>query len=114
MLTLIRILKARTRTPTDCTFLWVNGVDSGLPDNVGYRIKRAAGPCRVVTGRACSNALKGLPSVWWPLDRSWIVVTQVDMNSTFVGCDREVLAELLDEESLEVFEVSRDDLLERD
>jgi hypothetical protein len=114
MRTLIRILEVRTRTPDDCTFLWVNGVDSGLPDNVGYRINRAAGPCRVVTGRACSDALIGLPSVWWPLDHSWIVVTQVDMNSTLVGCAREVLSELVAEESLEVFEVSRDDLLERD
>ena len=38
----------------------------------------------------------GSPNLWWPEDRAWCVATEIDLNSTYVGCDK----------------VCRDDLLE--
>ncbi|HEY7282036.1 MAG TPA: hypothetical protein VID47_10620 [Actinomycetota bacterium] len=35
------------------------------------------------------------PSAWWPHDRAWVVVTEIDSNSTYVGGSREVSAEIL-------------------
>ena len=26
-------------------------------------------------------------SLWWPDDRAWCVATEIDLNTTYVGCD---------------------------
>jgi hypothetical protein len=114
MESLIGILEGRTSAPSDCTFLWVHGVDSGLSEEAATWVNRAAGRCQVMTGMACSDAMEYLPSIWWPGDLSWIVITEVDMNSTFIGCDRETLNALLNDEHLEAFEVSRYDVLAKE
>jgi hypothetical protein len=35
------------------------------------------------------------PQLWWPGDRSWVVVTDIDLDVTFVGVDRLRAARLL-------------------
>jgi hypothetical protein len=44
------------------------------------------------------------PNVWWPDDRAWLVHTEVDYHSTYVGGSRSLVEELLasDLECLEV------------
>lgn len=29
-----------------------------------------------------------LPSLWWPDDRAWCLATEIDLNTTYVGCSR--------------------------
>jgi hypothetical protein len=28
------------------------------------------------------------PNIWWPDDRAWCVATEIDLNTTYVGCSR--------------------------
>lgn len=41
------------------------------------------------------------PSIWWPDDRAWVVVTEVDADSTCVGGTPEVVRRVLDDDRLE-------------
>ncbi|MFG6492802.1 hypothetical protein [Microbacterium sp. P03] len=41
------------------------------------------------------------PSLIWPADRAWVVVTEVDFDSTIVGGSAEVIAELCGDPALE-------------
>jgi hypothetical protein len=35
------------------------------------------------------------PNLLWPLDRSWFLVSEIDFDSTVIGCSAEAAAELL-------------------
>lgn len=50
------------------------------------------------------------PTIWWPVDRSWLVHTEIDAVSTFVGGARALIDELVGEQVLESFELEADDL----
>ncbi len=46
------------------------------------------------------------PNLWW--DPAWLVVTDVDLMSTFVGCDEACAQAILAEEGLEAVPIERD------
>jgi hypothetical protein len=48
-------------------------------------------------------------NLWWPDDRAWCVATEIDMQSTYIGCSRTCVDELLGDDRLEVYEVQRSD-----
>ena len=48
-----------------------------------------------------SNFLSEPPNIWWPEDRAWFVATDIDLDSTYVGGNRECIAALLDDDMLE-------------
>lgn len=50
----------------------------------------------------------------WPQDRSWCVATEVDFDSTLVGCSREAAKEILVCGDLEAFPINPDDSLQYD
>jgi hypothetical protein len=47
------------------------------------------------------------PSFWWPEDRAWTVVTEIDGHSTYVGGTRRASDVLLASPELETIEVTR-------
>jgi hypothetical protein len=53
------------------------------------------------------------PNMWWPEDRAWFVATEIDFDSTLVGCTRACATALLASE-LEVLEVSAETRLDID
>jgi hypothetical protein len=61
---------------------------------------------------ACSfEPMKGhfvRPSLWWPEDRAWAAVTEIDGYSTYVGGDRRTVDAILGSQELEAIEVSRE------
>jgi hypothetical protein len=60
---------------------------------------------------ACAFKIDGWdlpPNIWWPDDRSWCVVTEIDGYSTYVGATRAAIDELLTSNELEAIEVSLD------
>jgi hypothetical protein len=60
---------------------------------------------------ACSFEPQGwrhTPSFWWPNDRAWTVVTEIDGSSTYVGSDRSTVDAILAREDLETIEVDRE------
>lgn len=44
------------------------------------------------------------PNVWWPKDRAWIVVTEIDFAWTYVGADRRTIDAVLAHTALEALE----------
>ena len=36
------------------------------------------------------------PNLWWPEDRSWCVATDIDLPSSYIGCDARCLEALCD------------------
>jgi hypothetical protein len=49
------------------------------------------------------------PSLLWPADRSWLLATEIDFDSTLVGGSAELVAELLQATRLEAWPVRADD-----
>lgn len=48
------------------------------------------------------------PNLWWPDDRAWIVVTEVDGYSTYLGGPESLVADVLGSLEVEAIEVSSD------
>ncbi len=48
------------------------------------------------------------PNLWWPDDRSWIVTTEVDGYSTYVGASRPAIEDVLESPDLEAIGVPHD------
>jgi hypothetical protein len=48
------------------------------------------------------------PNLWWPNDRSWIVQTEVDGYSTYVGATRAAVDDVLASSEVEAIEVTLD------
>jgi hypothetical protein len=44
-------------------------------------------------------------SLWWPDDRSWLVATEIDLESTYVGCSADCANALLAARELEAFAI---------
>ncbi|MGW4494072.1 hypothetical protein [Streptomyces sp. NPDC004376] len=54
------------------------------------------------------------PEFWWPGDRGWVVTTDYDLLSTYVGCSAEAARLLLDEPALETLPVTPLTRVDRD
>ena len=48
------------------------------------------------------------PELVWPDDRSWVICTDYDLTSTYIGSDRKLAGVLMDDSQLEIVEVTRD------
>lgn len=78
----------------------------------GWRPTRAATSCfRGPLDAACGFEPSGWyasPNLWWPDDRAWIVLTEVDGYSTYVGGSRPLVHDLLSSRDVETIEVTLD------
>jgi hypothetical protein len=45
------------------------------------------------------------PSIWWPGDRAWCVVNEIDLDSTYIGCSEACRDDLLAHSELEAYEI---------
>jgi hypothetical protein len=60
---------------------------------------------------ACSFEVDGWyigPNLWWPDDRAWIVITEIEGYSSYVGGSREAIHALLVDPEIEAIEVPLD------
>ena len=48
------------------------------------------------------------PSIWWPEDRAWCVITEVDGYSTYVGGTASCVDAVIASSDLEAIEVTAD------
>lgn len=119
--TLCAYLETETRTPTETTFgvwegyHWVRTLDRALPKiELPERTYVAlVAPLRSI-GDFGWNEPSGVfarepPSIMFPADRAWFVVSDVDQDSTYVGGSRRLVSALLAEPSLEAWEVGAAD-----
>jgi hypothetical protein len=107
---LAAVLRRHTGTPDHCRFgRWAGyGFDAVALEQVPKLLLRGGHDVVVVRG-AVDDAVRNLApepheqsaNLWWPADRAWCVVTDIDLMSTYVGGSRTCIAELLAAPGLE-------------
>src|SRR4051812_28603771 len=99
------LLAGFTTTPDACWF----AVWTGDPPDATTTVL-AGRPHRLVRGSlglaaanfAAEPAEQG-PNLWWPADRAWCVVTDIDLMSTYVGGSEVAVAAVLSGDGLEAW-----------
>lgn len=98
------VLGRHTGTPEDCLFGRWDGFGYDLADpDVPPRLLLRDGKDVVLVRGAVTDAVRNLApepheqsaNLWWPADRSWCVVTDVDLRSSYVGGSAACVADLL-------------------
>jgi hypothetical protein len=115
---LAAVLRRHTGTPEDCRFgRWVGfGFDAAAVERLPQLLLRGGQDMVVVRGTV-DDAVRNLApepneqsaNLWWPADRTWCVVTDVDLTSTYVGGSAACIAELLATPGVEAFPAAPDD-----
>jgi hypothetical protein len=112
------VLAGFTTTPATCYFgLWEGFGGSELPPDVQlFESNRRVmglfeGPIGDVTHSFSSWPGSQLANIWWPQDRAWFVVSEIDYDSTIVAGSRECIDALLRTSGVEVFELGPGDTL---
>lgn len=104
-------LCSHTATPSKCTFMFAGSWGSLLPSGEGVTTAQMSDGQYIMTHGNCLQVctFEISPTIWWPSDRSWIVVSQVDLDSTFIGCELSALQALVKDPDIEAWQVSRTD-----
>jgi len=110
---LAAVLARHTTTPDDCWFgVWTDAPPDEGTLQVGGRAHRLVrGPIALATANFAPEPAEQGPNLWFPADRSWCVVTDIDLMSTYVGGSAGLVRALLSGEGLEVHPASPDDLV---
>jgi hypothetical protein len=90
---LIDVLAQHTSSPERCWFAVWDGFGDTRPDiscaptfsTPNRRYHLLAGPLDAALESAVESRTQS-PNLWWPDDRAWCVATEVDLNTTYVGC----------------------------
>jgi hypothetical protein len=115
---LAAVLARHTGTPDDCLLgRWDGfGYDLTTPD-VPPRLLLRGGHDLVLVRGSTADAIRNLApepweqsaNLWWPADRSWCVVTDIDLRSSYVGGGAACIAELLATPGVEALPAAADD-----
>ena len=100
---LAAVLAAHTRTPEECWFgRWHGFGYDGAALSSAPRLRLPGGRDVIVAGGTAHDAVRNLApepndqsaNLWWPADRAWCVVTDIDLMSTYVGGSAACIADL--------------------
>ena len=79
------------------------------PDSVSWRaFADPAWPLRAPWMEAEQGFGTRLPNLLWPEGREWVLVSEIDFDSTLVACSRACADALLASPDLEAVEITRD------
>ena len=104
------LLGRHTRTPGECLFGRWDGFGYDLADpEVPPRLLLRGGHDVVLVRGAVPDAHRNLApepneqsaNIWWPADRAWCVVSDIDLRCTYVGGSATCIGELLAAPGLE-------------
>lgn len=104
------VLRAHTATPEDCLFGRWDGFGYDLPrPDLPPRLLLRGGHDVVLVRGTVTDAVRNLApepheqsaNLWWPADRAWCVVTDIDLMSSYVGGTQACVDELLAAPGLE-------------
>ena len=76
-------------------------------EGVGRDYLLFSGPRSSIESFDFAHGLDG-PNIWWPVDRSWCVSTDIELDSTYVCGSEECIERLLSHPSLEVLHTTSD------
>ena len=120
---LAAVLRRHTSTPEGCRFgRWTGfGFDAATLRGVPSLLLRGGHDVVVVRGTV-DDAVRNLApepheqsaNLWWPADRAWCVVTDIDLRSTYVGGSADCIAELRAAPGLEVLPAAPEDPVDSD
>lgn len=103
---LVSILKSKSADSATCWFCVWEGVGSldfaGVTDRVRLPHRNYvlySGPIELAL--ATLDVFGTAPNLWWPKDRSWIVVTEIDYAWTYVGGTAELISAICESVQLE-------------
>ena len=101
-----RVLAAHTETPSHCSIaIWEGRGGAGPAPGVGAQFEMGSrfwnlysGPLDSVGSgiEDMSGHFPIFPGLWWPADHRWFVGTEIDSRCTYVGCETDAAADLLD------------------
>jgi hypothetical protein len=115
---LAEILARHTGTPGDCFFGRWDGFGYDLPvPEVPPRLLLRGGHDVVLVRGEVADAVRNLApepheqsaNLWWPADRAWCVVTDIDLMCSYVGGSAACIVDLLAAPGLEVAPATPDD-----
>jgi hypothetical protein len=113
-------LRVYTTTPDDCLLGRWDGFGYDLPHaDVPPRLLLRGGRDVVLVRGTVGDAARNLApepheqsaNLWWPADRAWCVVTDIDLMSTYVGGSHACIGEVLDTPGLEAVAAAPGDLV---
>jgi hypothetical protein len=102
---LAAVLARHTAAPGDCFF----GVWTGDPPDAttavlgGHAHRFVRGPVGLAAANFAAEPAEQGPALWWPADRAWCVVTDIDLMSTYVGGSAAAVADVLATDGLEAW-----------
>ena len=110
---LVAVLTRWTTTPDVCWFAVAQGgavitdhPTLSLPDREYWLIN---GPIGLAAENMAAEPFEQSANLWWPADRAWCVVTDIDLTSTYVGGSAACIAEVLATPGLEALPAAPDD-----
>lgn len=109
---LIAALASHTTTAERCWFAFWDGFGATRVDirraptfalpNRAYHL--LTGPLQAAGESAVEHHSQS-PNLWWPDDRAWCVATEIDLNTTYIGCDDACREAILEEPTLEALQI---------
>jgi hypothetical protein len=110
---LAAVLARHTTTPDDCWFGVWHGhgfITADAPTLVlpGREHWLVRGPVALAAANMADEPWEQSAGLWWPADRAWLVATDLDLMSTFVGGTARCVADLVATPGLEAAEVDAD------
>jgi hypothetical protein len=112
---LVELLRHYTATPEDCWFaVWTGYADIAAPEtpilhHPGRDYLVFPGPIDAVVGSPRAALGRRSPNIWWPEDRRWVVVSEIDFAWTYVGGPDHLIEDLLSHRDLEVMQIKLTD-----
>jgi hypothetical protein len=105
---LAAVLARHTGTPGDCWFGLARAAAHGLVGGCAlaagahdYLLVR--GPLELATANLVPEPFEQGPSLWWPADRAWCVVTDPDLMSSYIGGSPDAVADVLADDGLDAW-----------
>ncbi|MGY1622653.1 hypothetical protein ACI789_10710 [Geodermatophilus sp. SYSU D00965] len=110
---LAAVLRRHTTTPDDCLlgvsadFGFLPGGTPTVPCSPGHRLHALVrGPVELAAANMADEPWEQSAGIWWPADRAWLVATDIDLVTTYVGGSRACVDAVLAADGLEAAEVS--------
>lgn len=107
------VLARHTGTPEQCWFAVWNGFGATRADVrsaptfllPAREYHLLVGPVWAAVESALDPPSDQSPNLWWPDDRAWCVATEIDLNTTYVGCNETCRAKILTAPGLEALPI---------
>jgi hypothetical protein len=101
---LAAVLAAHTADPDDCWFgAWTDDADDAVLPLGRRAFRLVRGPIALAAANFADEPAEQGPSLRFPADRAWCVITDIDLMSTYVGGSAAAIEAVLADDGLEAW-----------